>query len=485
MDPFSKLPSLVQTEIFVHLQSDINIKQVIRASPYMLWHFVTYKKSVIRRVLNNIVPLSTSGDIIRDALRIIDISDKATAKRYNDTDLSQDMKLPDNLTDEQLRTLWLLFIRIIPFIEDYISKATSVYPPRAYIGIPDVRDGSGSYFEWQRLETNIVKFTSLTSAERHRFLSAFMRYELFCKIFPPRVHNYEEQLARGRRLATMCRGSDWRILLSVHEYYGTVYGALFAHGANSWLPDIPELSKTVHSVPSEYGLLFPDNIYLDAGEYETDLDTNGRTLAHVLPCFGLDCLTQILLYVRKATWHKLILKTWLRTSSIFYWHDWKPWIEWLPNSLTDEEIRSYDQPRTYQPGQGRNVINRGTVITYKPGNLRHQTVKRIQVSTYRQRAWGLFDDDRLYPKHTHHFPTFSQLYRMQTEFEEKGSRGRLERKHRRSQKWQDYWASDIQPTLRLNNAADADVDTIVGHLGPCVRCFSAPNEKLPNNLTEY
>ncbi|KAH7216219.1 hypothetical protein DER44DRAFT_857181 [Fusarium oxysporum] len=290
MDPFSKLPSLIQTEIFVHLQSDVSIKQVIQASPYMLWHFITYKKGVLRCILNDILPIGTSGDILRDALKTIDISDRASVKRYEETEIWQITKLPDNSNVEQLQTLWRLFIRIIPFIEDYTSNATRVYPPRAYIGIPDVMDISGSYFKGRRLETNVVRFTSLTSAERHRFFSALTMYELLCKIYYPQWKIIEEQLVTQRQLLVMCKKSDWRVLLSVHGYYKGVYGALFAHCVNSWLPDIPQLSKTGQSplnsvassdtnIPSSsrYGLLFPDNTYLNAREYEKAMDTNGRS----------------------------------------------------------------------------------------------------------------------------------------------------------------------------------------------------------------
>ncbi|KAJ0134666.1 Uncharacterized protein HZ326_22278 [Fusarium oxysporum f. sp. albedinis] len=71
MDPFSILPSLVQTEIFVHLQSDISVKQVIQASPSMLWHFIAYKKSILRCIMDGILNGDTSGDLLRDALELM------------------------------------------------------------------------------------------------------------------------------------------------------------------------------------------------------------------------------------------------------------------------------------------------------------------------------------------------------------------------------------------------------------------------------
>ncbi|EXL94611.1 hypothetical protein FOIG_12804 [Fusarium odoratissimum NRRL 54006] len=52
MDPFSILPSLVQTEIFVHLQSDIGV-------------------NILRCIMDGILNGDTSGDLLRDALGII------------------------------------------------------------------------------------------------------------------------------------------------------------------------------------------------------------------------------------------------------------------------------------------------------------------------------------------------------------------------------------------------------------------------------
>ncbi|KAL5589993.1 hypothetical protein ACKRZS_005765 [Fusarium odoratissimum] len=164
MDPFSILPSLVQTEIFVHLQSDISVKQVIQASPSMLWHFIAYKKSILRCIMDGILNGDTSGDLLRDALGIIYISDKASAKRYRQTEMWKTMELPDTLDLEQLEALWHIISCMIIFIEDYVSKATSECPPRAYLGILDLLNGSGSYFKVQRLDTNAVRFSSLTGA---------------------------------------------------------------------------------------------------------------------------------------------------------------------------------------------------------------------------------------------------------------------------------------------------------------------------------
>ncbi|KAL9561671.1 hypothetical protein ACKAV7_014227 [Fusarium commune] len=81
---------------------------------------------------------------------------------YQETEMWKTMELPNSLDLEQLETLWHMFSRMIIFIEDYVSKATSECPPRAYLCIPDLLNGSGSYSKGQGLDTYAVRFSSLT-----------------------------------------------------------------------------------------------------------------------------------------------------------------------------------------------------------------------------------------------------------------------------------------------------------------------------------
>ncbi|KAH6979260.1 hypothetical protein EDB82DRAFT_248622 [Fusarium venenatum] len=80
----------------------------------------------------------------------------------------------------------------------------------------------------------------------------------------------------------------------------------------------------------------------------------------------------------------------------------------------------------------------------------------FQVRMYRQRAWGFFDDHRLYSNIASHFPSLYQNFKIissEVEFSirleckfgndvsaEYDNRQERERHRRRSQHWQDYWA---------------------------------------------
>ncbi|KAF5635818.1 hypothetical protein F52700_5130 [Fusarium sp. NRRL 52700] len=492
MDPFSNLPSLVQSEILIHLQSEIRIKKVIQASPSLLCHFLTFKKSVLRRILNDILYEDASGDLLRDALGIIYISDKASAENYLETKMWMTMNVLGTLEKDQLERLWHLFSRLIIFIEDYASKATSVYLPRAYLGIPDILNGSGSYFKGHKLETKVIRFKSLTSTERYRFLSAFAKHELLCKIYPPQRRHFEELIAMEEQLLAMSKHSDLTMMQSVQEYYKCVYGALFAHCQESWLPDIPEPTKTEQSydknIPkiSRFGLLFPDNTYFSAEAYEEDMEIYRRCLASDLPGFGLDCLSQILLFMNKEAALEPILKAWLKKITHRFY---RTWICRLPESLSDKELRHYNQPLTNQvtptydepedeetedeeTEDEENGIYLGDWLPPWLTSIEHRH------PIYRQRARGLFDNDRLYPKYGNHFPTLDQLARRMEEHKKTLSPD-VERSRRRSQKWQDYWASRIRTPFEQQCEEEDDKVSIKGHIGSCVRFFAALSSKLP------
>jgi hypothetical protein len=288
MDPFKALPSLIQTEILVHLETESSITQLIQASPSMLGHFLTYKKSILQSILNRLLEGDASEHLLRDALGIIYVSDIATAKAYHHGNLWQTRRLPDPISLSDLQTLFRLFSRVIAMIEDYATKATSIYPPRDYLGLPDLVLSNGAEFKGQQLSTKKVRFSFLSPAERYRFLRAFLRHELFCRVYHPKywhLTELDDPEDLWARYGTS-ESPSLNDLSSVHEYYKSVYGALFAHLQDSWLPDITDQSATqaiqehakvndggnrVKPNSQDHGLLFPDNMFFDAGGYLEDL----------------------------------------------------------------------------------------------------------------------------------------------------------------------------------------------------------------------
>jgi hypothetical protein len=316
MDPFKALPSLIQTEILVHLETESSITQLIQASPSMLGHFLTYKKSILQSILNRLLEGDASGHLLRDALGIIYVSDIATAKAYHHGNLWQTRRLPDPISLSDLQTLFRLFSRVITMIEDYATKATSIYPPRDYLGLPDLVLSNGAEFKGQQLSTKKVRFSFLSPAERYRFLRAFLRHELFCRVYRPKywhLTELDDPEDLWARYGTS-ESPSLNDLSSVHEYYKSFYGALFAHLQDSWLPDITDQSATqaiqehakvndggnrVKPNSQDHGLLFPDNMFFDAGGYLEDLSYHCAGKQGDLPFFGLDLLVQLIRFQKK------------------------------------------------------------------------------------------------------------------------------------------------------------------------------------------
>jgi hypothetical protein len=316
MDPFQRLPTLIQTEILVHLETESSITQLIQASPSMLSHFLTYKKSILRRILDHLPEGDASGHLLKDALGIIYVTDVTTAKAYHHGNLWQTRELPDPIGLADLQTLFRLFSRVIRMLEDYATKATSIYPPRDYLDLPDLVFNKGAGFKGQQLSIKKVRFSFLSPAERYQFLRAFLRHELFCRVYHPKywhsteLNDPEDLWARYGN----SESPSLNDLSSVHEYHESVYGALFAHCQDSWLPDVPDQSATqameeharandggyrVKPTSRDYGLLFPDNMFFSAKRYLEDLNYHCVGKQGDLSFFGLNLLVQLIRFLKK------------------------------------------------------------------------------------------------------------------------------------------------------------------------------------------
>ncbi|KAK7427884.1 hypothetical protein QQZ08_005657 [Neonectria magnoliae] len=193
-------------------------------------------------------------------------------------------------------------------MEDYVDKATSPFPPRVYHNLPDVESQSSD---------RRVKFKNLHPSERHRFMRAFLDYELLCKIHHPRpngdygqtdsstsqwriswdwktLHHYRKQRQEPWMLET---------LRCVHGYVCSLYGAMFARCADAWVPE------------HHTDLVFPDSMLFCHEAYSNDLDVIYRvhkSLAPTLAMFGFDLATSLVATVssegtdleRRARWFR-------------------------------------------------------------------------------------------------------------------------------------------------------------------------------------
>ncbi|KAM0548225.1 hypothetical protein ACHAO7_006647 [Fusarium culmorum] len=473
MDRLTRLPTLILTEIFVQLENESSIKGLIRAYPSMLSIYYRYEQGILTRILNNLLAYDVEGRIRKDALAIIEFYNPK-GKFYWQVRRPgfqlKDMWFPE-WTDPpnrgNLRQLHRLLSRIVTFIEDYVSKATSGYPPRAYLGLPDLETGNTT-FRGNLLDTRMVRFINLTRSERHRLLRHFVRYEFLCKLHnayiirefaPSRFRKFNKFGARN--------DLDPKLLLSVHEYYVSLYGALFAHGGDAWLPPVPICSSaqgvTNDSVPHYRPLIFPDNLLFDASEYLADIThCSDPDLPQLMAGYGLDLLTRVLRCSKTETEEG---KTCVRAMLNAYWNrgddDPEPWIKIYYEEHRNEALFAYPElttPSTVFPEplseSSLQSLNKSVycgLSWHETENKLSHGSHRLQVQIYRQRGWGWFDNQRLYSNTAFHFPTIERLFDIETsrsilrklalelpheEFMAQGA----DQTRRRSQLWQDYWA---------------------------------------------
>ncbi|KAM0185774.1 hypothetical protein ACHAPI_012013 [Fusarium lateritium] len=506
MDPFARLPSLIQTEILVQLETESSIAQLIQASASLRRHFFTYEKSILRRIVDRLLEGDTSGHLLRDALGIIYISDATTAKVFHHEKLWHTREVSDPIGLADLQMLFSLFSRVIVMIEDYATKATSIYPPRDYLGLPDLVFNTGADFKGKQLNTNNLGFSSLSLDERIRFLRAFLRHELFCRTYRP-SYWLDIELDDQEDLCARYGGSEspsLNDLGSVDAYYESVYGALFAQCQDSWLPNIPDQSvgqamvehakfkdrgDRVKPTSQDHGLLFPDNMFFDAKSYLEDLNYHCALQHGDLTLFGLDFLMQLIRFLRRNPDHGKVISKWLERYPAKGNGRRLSWMSRLHQTPASDQSYPFPDP---DEGQMMGGSLHGNLAYLDGGARRHKRrgslslsrrewrrLRGLQRSILEQRAWGLFDNRRFYPP-GQHFPSLDDIYQLHKQQAERFLAPNLERSRRRSQKWHDHKTGKrLDPPLESEDD-ECVLASIEGHLGPSTRFFdTSPGTKLP------
>lgn len=146
---------------------------------------------------------------------------------------------------------------------------------------------------------------------------------------------------------------QYKELYCVHEYLQGVYGAIFAHCGDSWLPD-RSASCSSDSQPhpaSKHGLLSPDTVYFSASDYFLDMNIQSRNLSRILPCLGLDLLVRILASLHEQEDYERYLRRWFNTLSNDLERPDSPWISNQHFAKHHEQSATFD-PNIYHCGLG-------------------------------------------------------------------------------------------------------------------------------------
>ncbi|KAF4980512.1 hypothetical protein FZEAL_3500 [Fusarium zealandicum] len=423
MDWFAEMPPELRVMIMGLISSHSTILRLIRASPTMLTQYIISKPSLLHDFLEDLdVSHYGSRDILQDALGIIHLEDcqfdRESASYYAGQWSLK--RIPDPFREQDHTTilkLCRLFARIGMFIEDYINKASASAPPAAYLRLPQLAHVG-------HVDIARITLDDLNRSEKCRLFRAFVKYDISCRIHSPQLENLIEsgQYTRIAQSSQVHPGSwDHEALHCVYEYLKGAYGSFFALCADSWRQEASELQKG-------RPLLYPDNLYFSADAHFADIiwPSQYRNAASYLPYLGFDLLAQLSTLVGRKQQTDEQLRSWFRSLSS----------EWtMTHWLLPDHFLIHDH------GLGLEACDP------KEGH-RHQLLQRLsrdyflQVKIYRQRAWAFFDDSRLFPDPATHFPTTDGIEEQQHAVRLQFCSCSIEvnRRRRRSRKWQDYWA---------------------------------------------
>ncbi|KAH6880795.1 hypothetical protein B0T10DRAFT_581442, partial [Thelonectria olida] len=390
-DVFATIPPEICLQIYVQLRSKRCIWKLAQASPTVLQQCMASKAHITRTLL----AANLDESMRQDAMAIIlypslDIAEidlyKTIVSKHVGLWAAQQLPDPFKEQDHKLITeLDKLYSRLLFFIEDYITKATAIFPPREYLCLPNLPSTRQLIFKGLIIG-NRFDATRLADLEWKRLLTAFLRYELICKIRHP--HKRQYRLERRDFQPT-----EREAIRCVHQYLESLYGAMFAQCGESWLPKSPSTRQ----------LLYPDNFYFCADAYASDmgLRSGWRTMAGALACYGFDLATTLLRSATAGRCGRDRLARWFRFCFEREYPDWECYMSY--NGLFLDQGANEVEDDNYQLGPGLYRV------LYP--RISHTFFKSLQLGIYRQRAWVFFDDDRFYPVSSiqPHFPTSNEL----------------------------------------------------------------------------
>jgi hypothetical protein len=436
-------------------------------------HQYLMSKVYIARML---VALDFDDDMIQDAMAIILLPPPDKRGHYSKILRRHYARWLENRLPNPLKTrhgslideVHRLQARLLLFIEDYLTKATAIFPPREYVCLPDLSPkGTHLMFKDEAVSSRF-NATQLTDAERKRLLTAFLRYEMMCAIRRQRTSsttrwNFRHPIAgfvtewdlgssyeyRGQRLGP----SERETILCVHQYVKSLYAAMFAQCSDSWLPDIPVGSLYSYST----GLLYPDTLYVNACAYASDMGLKSVEASHPISieAAGFDLVTVLVRSATAGQDGRDRLRCWFKS----FFQDTRMNVRSSVPSLHgmyDEFERGEARDAPYEEGSGM----------YQMLCSRVTADFSLHSDIYRQRAWAFFDDDRFYASSGAgpHFPDRMDMGEQWGSTEdgvEWFSDPKHARARHRSQKWHHELLGKLCGDEEVKEFQDLKVDTLL------------------------
>ncbi|KAJ3541692.1 hypothetical protein NM208_g4485 [Fusarium decemcellulare] len=465
MDPFSRIPPEIRLQIILQLRSRGDVSRLTCASRLMLDQF-RESRSYINRFLIHL-DFEGDDDLIQDAMAILTFPPitwtvymGAPSVVTDHVSLWAGHQLPNPFAqnDPDMRDAFeKLYNQLRMFIQDYITKATATFPPRAYLCLRDMSSSRETWTFRSQPVSDIRKFilSDLEDLEMKRLLRAFIRYELIIRLLKGRGRKRLNEAGWKLKKYLSLDFPYWETeaIRSVGEYIETLYAAMFAQCGESWLPTPDQVGNSCLS----QGLLFPDNMRVNPELYAKDLASLLRTdglevrldqvtLYSMLSVCGLDLVVNFIALAAAGSTGRCHLKEWFKcflgSTRYCFWRDQTPF-------YSQKDLRNTEHIQDpVAPGLGSHL--HAHLLSKYP----------VLPQIYRQRAWAFLDDDRLFPQHStpRHLPEEDELQpgseKMDPDWFFNPAAVRAQR---RSQKWQDendHEGSRVQMNAHLKETRD-------------------------------
>ncbi|KAF4998676.1 hypothetical protein FGRMN_3002 [Fusarium graminum] len=453
MDNFQKLPPELRIMILGYLHSQASLSRLIRASPTMLVQYTLHSAICTQDFLFNLAGNEKGfHDLVQDAVGLINLNEAAPNVERISQAIEQwvDKSFPNPFASRDsliIAKIQRLLASTSEIIDDYLRKATAPSPRDAYL-IPF------RFTNIDSVDTNCFTLDDLSRRERYHLFRCFLKYEIFCKMYHPRVRLAFREARDG------LGPRDDEGMACIHEYVSASYGQLFSQLSAKWaLPDVDNCTGTYPNRPKKP--MFPDSMCLSTERYLEDMnlcpqepvDVRGWEKEIILRKRILGALSlmgfNLLLHLQKTTaketgqdslrsWFHSILSEWRHCywdtevlhlkGTAFFEPSWAAsgglWVHLLKEEPENDLLRACCAPKS-----GDGSIHK---------------LALVQLQIYRQRGWVFFDDARLFSNLKAHFPTTCDLIEECNRVEYPPHLQECEAGRRRSALWQEYWAGQTR-----------------------------------------
>ncbi|KJZ76557.1 hypothetical protein HIM_03893 [Hirsutella minnesotensis 3608] len=195
MDPFEYLPCEMRLEILKSAHTFEDMSNLTEASPTLLACRVAYSSSLKTHFRRKAMDAMFPSDLLRDALGLVWFPKKRRREETSNYQLRTKAHLekwatntmPDPAIDNDFETFQLLeklYHQLKGFIDDYVSKATSVCVSCANKYVPDWCHPSFRLDEpLSPRPRRRLDMAQLSATERYNLLKAFLRFELSSRLW--------------------------------------------------------------------------------------------------------------------------------------------------------------------------------------------------------------------------------------------------------------------------------------------------------------